>query len=218
MNNFSKVKRILNEASDELSSKLLFYNEFIDVHEFKIKILNNLENENIEIDCTNNVIYINEGDINSTSLKSSFKHKLLHAYLYHATDIDLKRLSLDTSYLFIFYCLATDTDPGYIAKNTLYYDLALEAETLIKNKPYLVDLIYLNINKKEKETLKELNILAESEYLRIKGHNNIFNINCKDSAIKVSRIINYINNTIYHLDFYRDEHELFSHITAKENA
>ena len=218
MNDLSKIKNTLNKTSEELSSKLLFYNEFIDINSYKVEIINSLNDEDIEIDCSNNIIYIDKDAINSTSFKSLLKHKLLRAYLYHITDIELKRLSLDTSYLFILYSLATDTDPGYTAKNTLYYDFALEVESLIKNNPYLIDLIYFNINKKETKILDDLNKLAETEWFRINRCDYSFNKKYKYSVIETVKLVNNIINLIYQVDFFDLKHDLFSNMTTKENA
>ena len=218
MNSLSKIKNTLNKTNEELSSKLLFYNEFIDINSYKVEIINLLNDEDIEIDCSNNIIYIDKDAINSASFKSLLKHKLLRAYLYHITDIELKRLSLDTSYLFILYSIATDTDPGYTTKNTLYYDFALEVESLIKNNPYLIDLIYFNINKKETKILDDLNKLAETEWFRINRSDYLFNKKYKDSVIEIVKLVNNIINLIYQVDFFDLKHDLFLNMTTKENA
>lgn len=218
MNTLNKIKKNLKIIDKELSSKLLFYNEFIDVNDYKIEIVNFSDNENIEIDCSNNIIYIDKNMINSISFKSQLKHKFLHAYLYHITDIELKRLGLDTSYLFILYCLAVDANIDTTAKNTIYYKNAIEIKDLIKEKPCLVDLLYITLNRKEKDTIKSLNAISEKEWLRINGSSYLFNEEYKDNIIETAKLINYIVKIIHEVNFFNSESNLLSNTLIKQNA
>ena len=218
MNTLSKIKKTLNEVNEELSSKLLFYDEFIDINSYKIEIINSIENKNMEVDCSNNIIYIDEDTVSFSSFKSQLKHKLLHAYLYNITDIELKRLSLDTSYLFILYCLATDTEVDYTVKNTFYYNLALEVKSLIKKEPRLVDLLYISVNKEERNIVNNLNKLAESEWIRINMLDYLFDKEYKDNVIEIAKLVNNIISLIYQSNFFNLKPNLSSNIFIKENA
>ena len=218
MNNSIKIKKILNEVNEELSSKLLFYDEFMDINSYKIEIINSIENKNMEVDCSNNIIYIDEDTVSFSSFESQLKHKLLHTYLYNITDIELKRLSLDTSYLFILYCLATDTEVDCSAKSTLYYNLALDVESLIKKEPRLVDLLYISINKEKRNVANNLNKLAESEWIRINMSGYLFDKEYKDNVIEIAKLVNNTIKLIYQVNFFNVESNLLSNITIKENA
>lgn len=216
MNNLSKIKNALNKANTELSSKLLFYDTFIDINNYTVKIINHENYEEKDIDCCNKIIYIDNTMINSISLKSIFKHKLIHAYLYNMTDINLKRLSIDTSYLFILYCIATDTKAWHIGKNTIYYNNAMKIQHLIKNRPYLIDLLYINLDKQEKERINSLNKLAETEWFRVNNIEYLFDSDYKKNALNIIEPINNIIDLIYQLDSL--DYNIFSSKFKQENA
>ena len=218
MNNLTKIKKNLKIIDKELSSKLLFYNEFIDINDYKIKIVDFLDDENVGFDCSNNIIYIDKSIINSISLKSQLKHELIHIYLYHITDIGLKKLTLDTSYLFILYCLSTGIKIDNISKNTIYYRNALEIKDLIESKPHLIDLLYLSLNKKKKDIVKDLNVIAEKEWFRINRSTCIFNEEYKDNIVETAKLINYIIKIIYEVDFFNYESNLHPNMLIKQNA
>lgn len=212
----TKIKDTLNKASKELSSKLLFYDEFINIDDYKVKIIDHEDYEGKDVDCFNNILYIDKTMINSISLKSILKHKLLHSYLYNITDIDLKRLSIDTSYLFILYCLATDSEVGYCEKNTVYYNKALQLKDLIKSRPYLIDLLYVQFIDNEKLIIYNLNKLAESEWFRINSHEYLVDIDNEKSILNILELINKEMNLIYK-SYYLDSN-VFSDRLEKENA
>lgn len=213
MTNLSKYKKILNKVNKELSSKLLFYNEFINIDDYKVQIIDPKDYDEKDVDCINNILYIDKTTIDFISLESIFKHKLIHSYLYHITDINLRRLSIDTSYLFILYCIATDTDIGYIAKDTIYYNNALKMQSLIKNRPYLIDFMYISLNKKEKDII---NNLAEIEWFRINNKSKLFYDNYIYKELNTIESINHkigLNSELGLLDF-----NIFSSRFEKENA
>ena len=96
--------------------------------------------------------------------------------------------------------------------------MASEVKSLIKKEPRLVDLLYISVNKEERNIVNNLNKLAESEWIRINMSGYLFDKEYKDNVIEIAKLVNNIINLIYQSNFFNLKPNLSSNIFIKENA
>ena len=210
MDFYKELKNILEKSYNQLSDKLLYFKTYIDIENYKIKFISNIEEsiyKDSGIDCVNNIIYINRNlidfnkmilDIEDIELLNKlFKHELLHAYLYNITDISLKQLVLDTSYFFILLCVATDANISSFSKETIYYKDVYTVESIIKKNPEVIESTFFIMNSaknRKNNILSTINSIAENELFNLCFEDcekkNIYN------NIDVYKKVEAINNLI----------------------